>query len=125
MVDAIAIKATAYSHVAITNMSPKVVTFEASQIGSGKPKSVATEDMTQSLTRTLLGDVELKVNILGSGVGLGSASAVRAALIAALGQASPAIDGVVSNTLNTLGLKIGEADVWANGVICQRAVLVQ
>ena len=117
------IKATGFAHAAMSNLHPATVTFEAGDIGRATPKSVATEDFTGSLTATLIGELDLKVTT--GGLALGTPAAVTSAIASLLSSVAPAVDGVLASSLGALGLKIGEADVWVNGVRCQRAVLVQ
>ena len=117
------IDATGHSHVAMTNLRPRTLTFRGDDIGGGTPQTVAGEDFTGSLTRTLVGDLDLQVNVLGFGVA--PPAAAQSALVSALSLAAPVVDRVLANTLATLGISTGEADVWVNGVQCLRAVLVQ
>ena len=51
-------------------------------------------------------------------------SAGNAAVKAALVPLTPALDALVNDILNSLGVGLGEADVWANGVRCDGAALV-
>jgi uncharacterized membrane protein len=50
---------------------------------------------------------------------------IKPAVITILGTVTPAIDSVINAVLQLAGLKLGEADVWVEGVLCQRSVLVQ
>lgn len=88
------------------------------------PKNVKTSDFMQSLTASLLGNLALNVN--ASGLLTLTPSAVLIALIRSiLSSAAPAIDGALNNVLKTLGIGLGEADVWVNGVRCDGAALVR
>lgn len=123
MLNATLVRATVTSHVAMNNLSPSTLTFTGNDIGSKTPKNVSVSDFTGSLTSTLLREADIKVKILG--LGLGSPQAVQDALAATLSPVTPAVDSLIGNVLNVLGVKVGEADVWVSGVRCQRAVLVQ
>jgi uncharacterized membrane protein len=49
---------------------------------------------------------------------------VNAAVKIVLMPATPALDTVLNDVLGTLGIGLGEADVWVNGVRCDGAALV-
>ncbi|WP_426410201.1 pilus assembly protein TadG-related protein [Bradyrhizobium ganzhouense] len=107
------------AHAAIGNTSPTSVDFTYVDIQSQLAKTVSTRNFTSSLTSSLLGDLSLSVN----GVGLpipGLTSAVSGILAGATGP----IDQLIASVLSTLGVGVGQADVWVSGVRCDGAVLV-
>lgn len=110
------------SHIDSANMSPKTLTFSPSEISSGDVKSVSTADTLTSLVTSLLGNLKLDVNVLA--VTFGTPQAAQDALVTTVSVATVPIDKVLYNTLLTLGVKVGEADVRVTGVSCQRPVLV-
>jgi uncharacterized membrane protein len=117
------LKVTALGHVDADNMSKETLTFQPSEILSGKVKSVSTRDTLTSLTTSLLGNLDLDIKILL--ITIGSPKAVQSALAATLAKVTQPLDTVLYNTLLLLGVRIGEADVRVTGVNCQRPVLVQ
>lgn len=107
------------AHAAIGNTSPTSVDFNYVDIQSQLAKTVSTRNFTSSLASSLLGDLSLSVN----GVGLpipGLTSTVSGILSGATGS----IDQIVASVLSTLGVGVGQADVWVSGIRCDGAVLV-
>jgi uncharacterized membrane protein len=74
------------------------------------------------LVNSLLGDLQLEIDI--GGLNLILFSATRAALAATLTPVTASLDSVLYNILSSLGIRIGEADICVNGIKCQRPVLV-
>jgi uncharacterized membrane protein len=103
------------------NTTPAHVTFTYPQIQALTPQTVTTTNFTSSLTSSLLGNLSLNVNIIGLGLpipGLGSTVA------GILSGATSSVDQLLASLLQTLGVGIGQADVWVTGVRCDGAVLV-
>jgi uncharacterized membrane protein len=103
------------------NTTPANVTFTYPQIQALTPQTVTTTNFTSSLTSSLLGNLSLNVNIIGLGLpipGLGSTVA------GILSGATSSVDQLLASLLQTLGVGIGQADVWVTGVRCDGAVLV-
>jgi uncharacterized membrane protein len=106
----------------MTNMSATDLDFSYSEIASGAPKTVKTTDFTQSLVSGLVNNLSLSANV--GPLSLLSPAAVTAAAKAALLPLTPTLDALVNEILNSLGIGLGEADVWVNGVRCDGAALV-
>ncbi|MGY8637709.1 pilus assembly protein TadG-related protein [Bradyrhizobium sp. 14AA] len=107
------------AHATMGNTSPTSVDFTYVDIQSQLAKTVSTRNFTSSLTSSLLGDLSLSVG----GVGLpipGLTPSVSGILSGATGS----IDQLVASVLSTLGVRVGQADVWVSGVRCDGAVLV-
>lgn len=118
------ITATGRANAAITNMNDTSAVFRYADIMNLVAKNVKTSDFMQSLTASLLGNLALNVN--AGGLLTLTPNAVLIALIRSiLNSAAPAIDGALNNVLKTLGIGLGEADVWVNGVRCDGAALVR
>ena len=117
------VRVTGSARVKIGNETAQTLTYTGSDVTAHTVKSVSTKDFTGSLTRSLLGDLSL--NIQTGGLSISSPAAVQASLLATLGTVTPAIDSTINNILDLAGVKLGEADVWVDGVQCQRSVLVQ
>ncbi|MDE1158519.1 MAG: TadG family pilus assembly protein [Neorhizobium sp.] len=105
-----------------TNMTTKRLTFSPSDIASNKIKTISTENALSSLSSTLLGNLDLRIDLLGLGFSL---QPVTAALGATLGAALTPIDSLLYNLLLVLGVRIGEADIQVGGATCRNPVLVQ
>ena len=121
VVDLLLIKVQADSTLKIGGASWQTTNFAASEIGNGTIKTVRTNDAVQALAASLVGKMNLNVNLLGLGLNL---SGITAALGQTLAVAAPLIDGVVNGLTNLLGVGLGEADVQVNGVRCGGAALV-
>ncbi|HVV79133.1 MAG TPA: pilus assembly protein TadG-related protein [Pseudolabrys sp.] len=115
------VKITGRAHASITNMSATPVTFSYSDIQQKTKKTVGTTDFSSTLLRGLIRDTQIDVNILGLGLGLGGLSSL---VSTTLSYATPAIDQVLNSALQTLGIGLGQADVWMLGIRCDGAVLV-
>lgn len=113
---------TGRAHVTMSNMSPTPVTFSYSDIVQQTKKTVSTQNYTSSLTASLLGNLDLQVNVLGLGLGLPGLLTSQVAGI--LSAATSPIDQLLYQTLTSLGVGLGQADVWVTGIRCDGAVLV-
>lgn len=116
------LQVTGRAHVTMSNMSPQNVTFSYSDITQQTKKTVTTTNFTSSLTSQLLSSLQLNANVLGLGLGLPSLLTSQVSSILA-GATSP-IDQLLASVLSTLGVGIGQADVWVPGIRCDGAVLV-
>lgn len=110
------------AHATITNMAPEPVTFTMTEITRRTRKTVGTRDLTRSLLTRLVSDLDLDVQVLGLGLGL--PGGVESTVTGVVSAATPAIDQLLGQILATLGLSLGQADVWATGLRCDGAVLV-
>jgi uncharacterized membrane protein len=117
------VQASGSAHAGIGDRSFTSLTFDHDDVEAGTVRTVATTDLTQSLFATLLGDLDLQVEVAGLDLGLSSLLATT--LGGVLQGAAPAIDDLLLDVLSTLGLSLGEADVAVTGATCGRAVLVQ
>lgn len=116
-----AVTVTGRAHAGMGNTTAKSVDFSYSDIQSQVKRTMTTTNFTSSLTSSLLGDLSLSVNVgpLGLPVpGLGST------VSGILGGATGSIDQLLASVLATLGVGIGQADVWVLGIRCDGAVLV-
>lgn len=106
-----------------TNSKPSRLTFTPSDITTGKVRSVSTQDTITTLFNSLLGNLELQVELLN--IPLGVPKLITAALQATLPLVTAPLDTLLTNTLLALGIRIGEADVRLGGTVCRNPVLVQ
>jgi uncharacterized membrane protein len=122
LVDTPSIKVTGRSNVAMTNMVPQQVDFSYSDILQQTKKTVSTRDFLSSLLSRLVGNAQLSATVVG--LGLGFPSAITKTTSAILSGAVSPIDQLLSSVLTTLGVGLGQVDVWVTGVRCDGAVLV-
>ncbi|UVC06912.1 hypothetical protein IHQ71_16855 [Rhizobium sp. TH2] len=123
IVDTALLKVAALGHAYASNISPDTLAFSPQDIRDGEIQSVSTRDTLTTLTTTLLGNLEVDIKVLI--LTLGTPKAVQIALADTLATLTKPLDVVLYNTLLTLGIRIGEADVRVTGVTCRRPVLVQ
>ena len=112
---------TGKAHAGMGNTTPKAVQFSYSDIQSNTKKTVTTTNFTSSLTSSLLSDLSLTVNAGPLSIpipGIGST------VSGVIGGATSSVDQLLAAVLATLGVGIGQADVWVNGIRCGGAVLV-
>ncbi|MGN6584483.1 MAG: TadG family pilus assembly protein [Rhizobiaceae bacterium] len=114
---------SALAHAAMTNNDPTQLRYDATDIRDHAVKTVSTRDFTSSLFGSLLGNLQLNVNVVG--LGLGVPPGLTTALNSTLQAIAPTVDGLLYNLLGALGVKLGQADVQVTGAVCGRAVLVQ
>ena len=113
------------AHVQVANMTQTPVTFTMSEINRQVKKTVGTTQFTQSLLAGLLNDLQLDISVLGGLLNLGLGDLAGPLLYGILRGATPALDQLLVTLLNTLGVSLGQADVWGLGLRCDGAVLVQ
>ena len=115
-------KVTARAHVTMTNLAETSVSFSYPEIKRGDKKTTSTQNFVATLLGRLIGDLELKVEALGLGIGLPGLDGLVGGIVA--GAATP-LDQILNGVLGTLGIGLGQADSWVTGVRCGGAVLVR
>lgn len=124
LIDATLIKVKGFANAQLGGVTWQDVRFSGNEIASGTVKTVKTGDLMQSLFSTLLGTLDLKVTLVGLGLGLGSGP-VKSAVNSTLSTVAAPLDGVINSLTGLLGLGLGEADVRVNGVRCNAVALVR
>lgn len=115
------LKATVQAQSKLGGASWKTATFTQAEIDAGTVKTVATDDIAQASLSSLFGDLDITVVIVGLPLPLGPLVSGLGALIT---PAAAPLDGVVNTLTDLLGVHLGEADVWVNGLRCGEAALV-
>jgi uncharacterized membrane protein len=110
------------AHATMTNLAPTPVSFGYSEILRGDKRTTSTQNFTATLLSRLVGDLDIRVQALGLGLGVPGLGPAVSGVIA--GAATP-LDQVLNAVLGTLGLGLGQADSWVTGVRCGGAVLVR
>jgi uncharacterized membrane protein len=118
-------KITASAHVDVGNMQPENLVFSADDIANHRFKTAVTDDYSQSLVSSLVGNLDLTVNMLIPDLLGLVANQLKPLVHTLLAPVTPALDTIVYTTLTTLGIRLGEADVTVHGVRCNSAVVVQ
>jgi uncharacterized membrane protein len=114
-------KVTGRAHVTISNTSETPISFSYAEIQRAEKKTTSTQNFVASLLSRLVGDLELRVELLGLGLPIPGLDGAVSGVIA--GAAVP-LDQVLTSLLNTLGIGLGQADSWVSGVRCGGAVLI-
>ncbi len=82
---------------------------------------MTTTNFTSSLTGSLLGNLTLTVNVGPLTLPIAGLGALVSGI---LSGATGTVDQLLASVLQTLGVGIGQADVWVTGIRCDGAVLV-
>ncbi len=122
LVSTLLVGASGIARASLASPTPQTILFSADDIAQHRVRTVTSTGLGGALATTLLGSLTLNVNVLGIGL---PAAAIRSALLAAMSAVTPGLDTLLDATLRTLGVGVGQADVWMNAVRCDRAVLVQ
>jgi uncharacterized membrane protein len=115
------IQVSARAHATMANTSPTSVNFSYSDIQAQTKKTVNTTGYTSSLTSRLLNDLSLTVQLGPPGLPLPGIGPLVTSIISG---ATSSIDTLLASVLQSLGVGLGQADVWVTGVRCDGAVLV-
>ena len=105
----------------MANTSPTSVNFSYSEIQAQTRKTVNTTSFTSSLTSSLLNDLQLGVQLGPLGLPIPGIGPLVTSIISG---ATGSIDTLLASVLQTLGVGLGQADVWVPGIRCDGAVLV-
>ncbi len=118
-----ALSVTAKADVNIGGLDWQKVSFSQADVQAQAVKTVTTNDIASATVTSLLSNLNLGVQVFGLNLGLGT-SAITQAMTPVLNAAAAPLDSTI-NTLESLtGVKLGQADIWANGLRCQDAALV-
>ncbi|MGB3272380.1 MAG: pilus assembly protein TadG-related protein [Xanthobacteraceae bacterium] len=121
LVDLGLVKLNGKAHAEVGNLAPQAIGFSYAEILAHAGKTVTTTDFTSSLVASLLGELTLTPVVVGLGLPVpGLAGTVRGILA----TATPALDDLLGGVLASLGVGLGQADVWVTGLRCDGAVLV-
>lgn len=115
------IQVSARAHATMANTSPTNVNFSYADIQAQTKKTVNTTGFTSSLTASLLNDLSLTVNLGPLGLPIPGIGPLVTSIISG---ATASIDTLLASVLQSLGVGLGQADVWVTGVRCDGAVLV-
>jgi uncharacterized membrane protein len=124
IVNALLLKVTGSAQVNVGGNDWQTVSFDGADIAAGTIKTVQTTNIASETFSSLLGNLNLNVQLLGLNLGLGQ-SAVTATVQNTLKTVATPLDGAINNLTGLLGVGLGEADVRINGVRCNDVALVQ
>ena len=111
------------AELVMSDLNPKPAGFSRDDIDRGTVKTVESTGLVAGAAKSLADRIDLKVDILGLGLGL-NAKAVTTLVGDTVGLAAPVLDGVLESVTGMLGVHLGEADVRVNALRCSKAKLV-
>lgn len=106
---------TGRAQIEATDQGFGALTFSNADIANQTIKTAQTRGIANGVVVSLLQRLDLDVNVVGLGIGLGGLANALGTLLAPLG---PVLDGLINPILDTLGLKFGEADLIVHSAIC-------
>lgn len=109
------------AELVLSDLNDKPARFTRDEIERGTTKTVESTGLVAGAAKSLADRIDLKVNILGIGLGV---NALTSVVGDALGLAAPVLDGVLEGLTDMLGVHIGEADARVNALRCGKARLV-
>jgi uncharacterized membrane protein len=109
------VRLTARGDVEVADTRFQTTRFDAADIADQRPRTVTATGLPSGLITSLFGRLDIDVQALGLGLGLGGLTSALGGLIAPLG---PVLDGLAHPILDMIGLKLGQADVRVHGVTC-------
>lgn len=118
-------RVTARADVAMAATAPQNLTFTQADVIAGTVKTVSTTTPVSSLTASLIGNLDLKLELLGTNLLGGLLSGLLGTVQAILNPVAPVIDTTLNTLLSMLGIGLGEADIRVHGFECRHPVLVQ
>ena len=112
------VKLTGTADVEMADTGFGSVSISAADVADQKIKTVTSSSLASGLITTLIQRLDVTVQALGLGIGLGGLVPALGVLLTPLG---PVLDGAINPLLEMLGLRLGQADVRVHGLSCPGA----
>lgn len=109
------VRITASAKVEAADPVFKPLTYSAADIAAKRIRSVHSTALTQEVVTSLVQKMQVDVQALGLGLGLGGLVQALGVLLTPL---APTLDAVLNTVLNLVGVRLGEADVVVHDVTC-------
>lgn len=122
LINVLLIKATGKSEIDLGGADWQAVDFSSTEIADHAVKTVSTDDAVTAATASLLANLSLNVQVGGLGLG---AQSVAQSIRQSLQPVAAPLDTALDSLEDMLGVGLGQADVWVDGVRCQHVALVQ
>lgn len=116
-----ATQVTAFTQIMLGGTTAQTVGFSADDIASSRVKTVSTGDLTQGLAASLATRTQVQVSVLGVKVSNSPLSGIVGTL---LGTTASLIDDLLNGVMQTMGMRIGSADVRVHDRRCGIATIV-
>lgn len=118
-------RVSALADVSMQQSSPQPLYFSAADARNGVVQSVNTTTPVSSLTASLLGNLNLKLEILSINLLGNLLSGVLGIVSGLITPLAGPLDDVLITLFDALGIAVGEVDVRVLGFDCRNAALVQ
>lgn len=112
------VSVTGEAAIEVADRGFKAARFSDADIRAQATRTVTSSSLAQGLVASLISGLDIQVKAVGLGLGLGGLTQALGVLLTPL---APVLDAVIAPVLDTLGLKIGEADVTVHGASCPKA----
>lgn len=116
---------TARADIESAQINPHVVHFSHADVVGATVRTVSTATPVSSLTASLIGNLDLRLELFGTNLLGGLLNGVPGTVQTLLDPVGPALDTVLTNLFGVIGLSAGEADVRMHGFDCRAATLVR
>jgi uncharacterized membrane protein len=113
---------TGRATASIANTTATTMPFSYTDIVAGTQKTVSTTDYISPLLSSLFGNLSLNTWVLGFSAL--STQALNTSIGQTLATDVTPIDTIIASVLIGLGVSVGNATVWVNGVQCGQGALV-
>ena len=100
------------------------VRFAQADIAADTVKSVYADNVAQATLASLLGNTAVQVQGPLGSLGVAGLATTAPALQALLQPVGASLDGVLAQLEGLTGVRLGEADLWVDGLRCRGAALV-
>jgi uncharacterized membrane protein len=113
---ALGVAVTGKAQAQMASMTGQPLTYTWDDIARHASQTVTTHDYSQSLTASLLDNLDIEVGALG--IPLVPLGGVAGAVLATLQPLTGTLDGALNAILAIAGVNLGQADVWVDGARC-------
>lgn len=110
------------SEVILSDDNEKLVGFSRPEIADLTLKTVSSSGAVQGVVSSLVDRMSLSVKVIGLDAGV-PAGTVKSGATDAILAAAPALDKIIDQAMDTLGVHIGQADTRVDALQCGRAFL--
>lgn len=115
------VRASGYAEAELGSDAWQTLHFTAADVAAGTPRRASSRGFAGGIVSSLAADPHIQVQGLGLGLNAGPVAGLLRTAILPL---TPALDALLDNLTGLLGVGLGEADAWVNGIRCGQAALV-
>ena len=117
----IGLRVSGYANVSLGGTQTQAVHFSPAEISAQQAKTVSTRDVTQGIAASLANQTQIQISLLGITI---SNSPLNPLIGGLLGATAPLLDGIINGVTDTLGVRIGSAEVRVHQRRCGMAAVV-